>query len=260
MRLLNVLPRVTVQGGEKNPPTCFPPSDAELSAAFRSAPWHISGKQHFPLSPSGTLTPHWQMCAVFGQSFTELSLSVWGCAQMTEMMQRRLSLRVDTRCSFRWRDSQHLTVKAWLFQSDLILVHMVLQAEVRGEVAMVVAPLSLEPLSGLGCDGWPEEDPEIQVAACFSSVQSSEKEKKIHVTKLYPCSYQWVGTISKTVFLNYVYHHYIPERGTYYALTLCDIFFFNLNKLGTPLACYPGGIKESRALISPNTSAEVPAS
>lgn len=109
---------MTVQGGEKNPPT-FPPSDAELSAAFRSAPWHISGKQHFPLSPSGTLTPHWQMCAVFGQSFTELSLSVWGCAQMTEMMQRRLSLRVDTRCSFRWRDSRRLTVKAWLFRSDL---------------------------------------------------------------------------------------------------------------------------------------------
>lgn len=48
----------------------------------------------------------------------------------------------------------------------------------RSRVAMVVPPLSLEPLSGSGCDGWPEEDLEIQVAACFSSVQSSEKEKK----------------------------------------------------------------------------------
>lgn len=73
-------------------------------------------------------------------------------------------------------------------------------------VVMVVPPSSLEPLSGLGCDGWPEKDPEIQVSACFSSVQSSGKEKKTnHVTRLYLCSYQWAGMISKTQCCNYVF-------------------------------------------------------
>lgn len=65
-------------------------------------------------------------------------------------------------------------------------------------VVMVVPPLSLRPLSGLGCDGWPEKDPEIQVSACFSSVQSSEKEDKIHKVKPYLRSYQWSGAEQNT--------------------------------------------------------------
>lgn len=36
-----------------------------------------------------------------------------------------------------------------------------------------VSCMSLKLLSGPGCDGWAEEDPEIQASACSSSVLSS---------------------------------------------------------------------------------------
>lgn len=131
---------------------------------------------------SGTLTPHWQMCAVFGQSFIQLFVSARVCADEADNARH---VSVDTRCGFRRWHSQRLVWKARPLYSDLISVHVLFlkAASVWGCVSESVVERSWRchrwlwsPLSGLGRDGWLEEDPEIQVSACFSSVQSSEKE------------------------------------------------------------------------------------
>lgn len=201
------------------------------------------------------------MCAVFGQSFTEpfVCTRVWTDERDNAMpfitlasiqgavsdgdtanVSHRFTLTLSryTCCSKGW---EFVRVCEWVCR--------------WGD--MVVPPFNLEPLSGLGRDGWTEKDPEIQVSACFSSVQSSEKgKKKIHVVKLYLCSNKWGGTISKTQCCNYVFYHYISKEGLLCASTRAGKWrnrvFLN-NK-------HPGAANESQAWISHCTSAKVPPS
>lgn len=170
-----------VQGGEKYPSTRFLPWAARPSAAFRSARRHIGGNN----TASGTLTPHWQMCAVFGQSFTQLLVSARARADETDNAMPLVALALiqgavsdgDT-ASVSCEEARPLLL--WPYLGTRVVLKgcecVRVCERVGGWAVVAVPPLTVEPLSGLGRDGWPEEDPEIQVSACFSSVQSSEKE------------------------------------------------------------------------------------